>query len=323
MVCYVRAMTWRTIGLVGLIIALAVALVPASAFAWSERDVGIGGLRGTLTLPQGTAPAPAALILAGSGPVDRDGNIPGASNDSLKLLARGLADRGVASLRIDKRGIGASAGVATREEDLRFDVYVTDAVAWLAFLRAEPRVSRVVVIGHSEGALVATLAAQRIEVAALISLAGAGEPAGRIIERQLAAAGVPQSLQTESKRISNSLLQAKAVVDVPAELAALYRPSVQNYLMSWLPLDPAAELGRVAGPVLIVQGTTDLQITSADAQRLVAARSGVKLVFIEGMNHVLKDAPSERRANLLTYVTPDLPLASALVPAVADFIHAH
>jgi pimeloyl-ACP methyl ester carboxylesterase len=300
-----------------------VTLVPASAFAWTERNVAVGGLHGTLTLPQGAGAAPAALILAGSGPVDRDGNVPGASSDSLKLLARGLADRGIASLRIDKRGIGASAAAATREEDLRFDVYVTDAVAWLTFLKTEPSVSRIVVIGHSEGGLVATLAAQRVEVAALILLAGAGEPADRIIARQLAAAGVPQSLQAESKRISDSLLQAKAVADVPPELAALYRPNVQNYLMSWLPLDPAAELGRVSRPVLIVQGTTDLQITAADAQKLAAARSGAKLVLIEGMNHVLKDAPSERRANLLTYVTPDLPLAPALVPAVADFIHAH
>ena len=306
--------------------ALAVDLaVPGTARAWTEREVAAeagsaAALHGTLTLPDGAAPVPGVLLLAGSGPVNRNGNLPGAWNDSLKLLAHALADRGVASLRADKRGIGASRAAGLREEDLRFGTYVADAVAWLAVLRAEPHVSRVSLLGHSEGALVATLAAQRAEVAGLVLVAGAGEPAGRVIERQLAAAGVPGALQDTSRRIVAALKAGRTVADVPAELTPLFRPSVQPYLASWLPLDPAAELARVRVPVLVIQGTTDLQVGAGDARRLAAARQGTELVLIEGMNHVLKQAPPERAANLATYTDPGLPLAPGLADTIGAFL---
>lgn len=301
-------------------ICLAVSSGAASAVAWTEREVGIQGLHGTLTWPDGMRTAPAVLIVAGSGPVDRDGNLPGATNNGLKLLAHGLAEQGIASLRIDKRGIGASRSAGLREEDLRFDRYVDDAVAWLALLRADDRVSRIVLMGHSEGALVATLAAQRAEVAGLVLVAGAGFPAAQLIERQLAAAGMPEPLRQASQRVASSLVQGKPVADVPAALGAFYRPSVQGYLMSWFALDPAKELAKVVGPVLIVQGTTDLQIEVADARRLAAARDGLTLVLVEDMNHVLKEAPTDRGANLLTYAQPERPLAPALLPAVVAFV---
>lgn len=308
-------------GIFGALFAWVAGLAIAQpAMAWTEHALASGELHGTLTLPGGGAPAPAVLILAGSGPVDRDGNLPNARNDSLKLLAHGLADYGIASLRIDKRGIGQSPAAVMREEDLRLDTYVTDALAWADFLRAQPRIASVALLGHSEGALVATLAAQRTRVSGLVLLAGAGEPVAKIIARQLAASGAPAALQDASRRIAADLEQGKQVLDVPVELSPLYRPSVQNYLMSWLPLDPAIELARVDGRVLIVQGTTDLQIGVEDARRLAAVRPGAQLVLIEGMNHVLKNAPAERVTNLLTYRAPETPLAPSLVPAIAAFL---
>lgn len=289
---------------------------------WSERPLATGTLQGTLAMPVGEREVVAVLILPGSGPVDRDGNTSAFRNDSLKLLARSLAAEGIATLRIDKRGVGGSAG-DVREGDLRFGTYVDDALAWLDALRVEPRVSRVAVIGHSEGALVGTLAAQRTDLAALVLLAGAGEPAGQVIARQLEAAGVPADLRAEAARIATQLLEGKTVDRVPYALQALYRPSVQSYLMSWFALDPAAELGRVRCPVLIVQGTADVQIAVGDADRLAAARPGSERLTIEGMNHVLRIAPTERSANLGTYGNPDLPLAPELVPGIAAFLKRH
>ena len=286
---------------------------------WPEQPLQLDGLHGTLTLPAGHAPVPAVLLLAGSGPVDRDGNLPGMRNQSLARLAQGLAERGIASLRVDKRGIGASAKVA--EEQLRFQTYVADALAWLMSLRAQPRVSSVGLIGHSEGALVATLAAQHVEVGALVLLAGAGAPAAALISRQLAASGLPPELQRSADNILSQLQQQQRVADVPPEWMALLRPSVQPYLMSWLPIDPAAELARVRCPVLIVQGTHDLQVSAVDARRLHVAHPGAGLAFIDGMNHVLKSAPIERAANLSTYANPNLPLAPGLVPLLTNFLH--
>jgi pimeloyl-ACP methyl ester carboxylesterase len=305
---------------IAVLAASMVAAAAGAAGAWTEQEISNGELRATLTLPGTPDPFPAALIIAGSGPVDRDGNLPGAPNDSQKLLAHGLALQGIASLRADKRGIGGSGAAGTREEDLRFGTYVADAASWLKLLSGDSRLSRVALIGHSEGALVATLVAEQADLAGLILIAGASEPAARLIERQFAAADVPVSLRETSRRIAASLEKGEPVADVPSELAALYRPSLQNYLMSWFPLDPARELAKVSCPVLIVQGTTDLQVTVLDAQRLAAARPASKLVLIEGMNHVLKEAPAQRSANLQIYLTPNVPLAPALVPAIATFL---
>lgn len=298
-------------------------LLTGPAMSWSDKDVTRDGLHGSLIVPDHGVQRATVLILAGSGPVDRDGNLPGLRNDSLKLLAHGLAEKGIASLRIDKRGIGESRTAGLREEDMRIQTYVDDALSWLAFLRARPDAGAIFILGHSEGALIATLAVQKSDVAGIILVAGAGEPAGTIIARQLADAGVPERLQNESKRIAESLAHGVPVSDVPPELMALYRVSVQPYLISWLPIDPAAELARVTTPVLIVQGMHDLQIRADDAQRLAAARANSKLVMIAGMNHILRDAPEERAANLATYSAFDKPLAPELVPAIASFIEAH
>lgn len=295
---------------------------PDIASAWTEREAVSGQLHGTLTFPEDAEQVTAVLILPGSGPVDRNGNFPNGNNESLKLLAHALAERHIATLRIDKRGIGESRAAAPRENDLRFDTYVDDAIGWIKLLRDESRVEAIYLIGHSEGALVATLAAQKVDVAGVVLLAGTGEPAGKLIGRQLAASGLASPLKNRSNEILGSLERGQRVPHIPPELAAIYRPSVQNYLMSWLPLDPVRELARLSCPILVVQGTADLQTTTNDAKRLVAASPVARLVTVEGMNHVLKYSPPSRRENLLSYNNPDLPLADALVPAIADFIGA-
>jgi len=300
-----------------------VAMFTGPAMSGSEEEIAREGLYGSFLAPGSGVAHATVLILAGSGPVDRDGNLPGLRNDSLRLLAQGLADRGIASLRIDKRGAGKSRNPQLREDDVRIQTYVDDAVGWLVYLRGRAIMGPVFILGHSEGALIATLAAQRADVAGLILVAGGGEPAGKIIARQLSDAGVPDRLQEESKRISESLARGALVSEVPAELLSLYRPSVQPYLMSWLSLDPAAELARVRVPVLIVQGTHDLQIAVDNARRLAAANKNSELILIGGMNHVLREAPQERAANFATYGAFGTPLAPELIPAIASFIDAH
>jgi pimeloyl-ACP methyl ester carboxylesterase len=290
------------------------------AAAWTEHEVVSGQLHGTLTRPDAAKQIPAALILSGSGPVDRNGNFPGGNNDSLKLLAHALAERHIATLRIDKRGVGASRMAVLREDDLCFATYVDDAIDWLKLLRGEDGVGAIYLIGHSEGALVATLVAEKQDVAGVVLLAGAGEPVGRLLARQPAASELSTALKKSSDEILASLQKGQPVANIPPELATLYRPSVQNYLISWLRLDPAGELAKLSCPVLVVQGTVDLQVFMEDAKRLAAASPAAKLVAIEGMNHVLKISPPERRENLLSYNDQNLSVANPLVSAIADFI---
>src|SRR5690606_31990768 len=106
-------------------------------------------------------------------------------NNSLRLLAEGLAQRGVATVRYDKRGIGESTAAGPREEDLRFDAYIDDAAAWAAWLREDPRFSSVSLIGHSEGSLIGIMAAQVEDVDALVSIAGAAQPLSEVLREQL------------------------------------------------------------------------------------------------------------------------------------------
>jgi len=277
-------------------------------------------LAGTLLLPDGPGPHPTLILLPGSGPVDRDGNLPGLVNNGLRLLAEDLAERGIATLRADKRGVGASHTAAPDEASLRLDTYVDDTVHWMRALGGDPAIARVGLLGHSEGAVIATLAAQRAAADRLVLVAGAGSPAGPAILRQLAAGGTPPELVTAARGIVARLLRGEAVMEVPPELAGLFRPSVQPYLTSWLLRDPAAELAPVRCPVLVVQGAADLQIQVSDARLLAASRPGAGLLLVPAMNHVLKAPAGGRAANLAAYADPDLPLAAGLVEGIARFV---
>ena len=295
----------------------------ARAFG-AERDVELAGqpapLRGTLSMPAGEGRVPGVLLVAGSGPTDRNGNQPGLLNDSFRHLAEGLAGCGVASLRTDKRGIAESADAGVEEGELTVETYVQDAVSWLEWLAAQPRISRIGAIGHSEGALVASMAAGRVPLSRLVLVAGAGRRAATILREQLAGLGMAPVLRTRAEETIEELERGETVDLPPKGLAALFRPSVQPYLISWFRLDPVAELARTRVPTLVVQGTTDLQVGVTDARLLAAARPGVTLEIVDGMNHVLREAPAERQANLATYTSPEVPLMPGLVERVCGFV---
>lgn len=310
----------RAIGL-SLLAVFGMASTPAHALdlvAWTEQQVTIGEGKGTLygsyIAPDDMSDFDAVLILAGSGPTDRNGNQAGMHNDSLKLVAEALGYRGIATLRVDKRGIAASAKAGPREEDLRFETYIDDAKAWLAFLKAQPRVRRVFIIGHSEGALIGSVVAQSKDVAGFISLAGAGEKAADVLRRQMAENPLVLAMAEPTLK---KLEAGELDPDANPALGPLFRPSVQPYLISWFKYDPAVEIAKVAGKVAIVQGTHDIQILVIDAEKLRAARPDAAYTLIDGMNHILKDAPADRAGNVATYNDPSLQLAAGLVDALS------
>lgn len=282
-----------------------------------------GTLHGTLLLPDVPRPVTAALIIAGSGPTDRDGNQPSLNNNSLKLLAEGLRQRGIASLRFDKRGIAESRMTGLKEEQLRIETYFKDAQRWVKFLTETPGISNVVVIGHSEGALVGIFSTLFNRVAGLVVIASPGVRASKLLRTQIQASGLPGRLRGTSNQIIESLVAGREVKKVPPELMSLLRPSVQPYLMSWFFFDPVKELAALNIPVLVVQGTHDLQIDITHALKLKRAGPHVTVAWIADMNHVLKAAPRERKVNFATYDQPQLPLAEGLVDTIVSFIHQH
>src|SRR6476469_1360645 len=151
------------------VFALLPILINLSAFANSNSDsafnetpvvlhTATGDLFGTLMLPANFSKGPVALIIAGSGPTDRNGNNPVMKNESLRMLAQGLATHAIASLRYDKRGIAESKAAMKGEANLRFEDYIKDAQDWIDLLKKDKRFTKVVVIGHSEGSLIGMVA---------------------------------------------------------------------------------------------------------------------------------------------------------------------
>lgn len=281
-----------------------------------------GSIAATLLVPDTTSPVPVTLIIAGSGPTDRDGNSGSfLQAGSYRMLADSLAVHGIASLRYDKRYVGQSMNFTTPVDELRFNDYADDAVALINFLKTDKRFSKIIIIGHSEGSLLGMIAAEKIPVNAYISLAGMGEPMDKVIEWQIAQQpGVTPSLEGNVKMILDSMREGKVVHEVPSDLKTLLSPAIQPYLISEMKYDPAKEMKKIKIPVLIVNGTTDLQVTVQQAKLLHQAKPDAQLAIIPGMNHVLKNAPEDRNENFATYSNPDLPLNALLVQKITEFI---
>lgn len=290
----------------------------------TQLETHAGTLNGTLTTSTTSiskSKGPVALIIAGSGPIDQDGNAPTptGTNNSLKLLAAALADAGFASVRYDKRGVAGSAGAVRHESELRFEDYVQDAAAWVEALAKDSRFSGVIVIGHSEGSLIGMLAAQRTPALAFISIAGPAEGAAAVLRRQLLGR-LPSDLAANSEAILSSLEAGKLSEQVPPALLTLYRPSVQPYLISWFRYTPTIELAKLRIPCLILQGDTDMQVSISDAEALHAAGSKCRLKLVPGMNHVMKLVPADQAKQLASYGNPTLPVAEELVKTLMDFL---
>ncbi len=310
---------------IGLLLVALVSGIGGVARA-AEREVSIDGgrapLYGTLETPEaGARPRPVVLILAGSGPTDRDGNSAlGVAPNELRQLADALAEASIASLRIDKRGVGKSAAAMPPEEELRLSTYVDDAVAWSKWLSAQTGMGCVFIAGHSEGAVIAVLAAQRVKLCGVVSLEGPGRPLAANLREQLDRA-LTEPMRTKADTILAQLESGRPVADVDPALSANFRPSIQPYLISEFTLDPAAEAGKLKTPLLLVQGTSDVKVTTADLDLLAAARPDARKLIVTGMIHPLKVVTPgmARPAGGLAGV----PLAPEVATGVIAFVREH
>jgi len=273
---------------------------------------------GVLTMPANATKPPLVIIIAGSGPTDMNGNQPRMKSGIYKILSDSLVKHSIATFRYDKRAIGLSKYPGFDESKLTFDTYVNDAAYIANYLKQTDKFSQIIIAGHSEGSLIGMIAAQKAPVDKFISLEGAGRPIDVILKEQLATQ--PEFIKKDAYPIIDSLKQGKTVNDIPKILYALFRPSVQPYLISWMKYDPAKEIAKLKIPVLIIQGTTDIQVSTEDAKILKQAYPQAKLVIVEGMNHILRQAPKDKNQNIKTYLRDDLPLMQQPVEAIVKFV---
>ena len=283
--------------------------------------VGVDTLFGTLVVPGSTKPVPLVLVFAGSGPTDRDGNttLLKGKNDCYRMLADSLRERGIATLRYDKRGVGQSWRASKSESELKLGTYVDDAMVWARTYRHDPRFKTLIYLGHSEGALIATLAAKEQTPDALVLVAGAGRPAKDVIHEQLRRS-VSAEIVRKSDAITDTLVAGKEAFDIPPILMSLYRPSIQPYMRSWLAVDPAAELKSIKVPTMVIWGTSDIQISRDDFDRLAAARGGIDKLLVTNMNHVLKPTLEDPMAQMSSYSDSTIMLHPHLLPPLTKFL---
>lgn len=278
-----------------------------------------GTLHGNLVLPAAEGNFPIAIIIAGSGPTDRNGNGPiGLNSDAYKMLADSLAACGIASLRYDKRLIGESTSPNWVEKNLRFEQMVDDVGAWMALLKQDGRFTEMHLIGHSEGSLVGMLAAKEYEVASFTSIAGPGRAAHEMIYIQLLAQN--EELANIAKPKLDSMAEGFTVSIGNPNLLSLLRSTVQPYLISWFAYNPSEEIAKLDIPVYLVQGETDIQVSAEEFELLKAAKPDALTKLVPGMNHVLKDAPAERMQNMATYSNPGLPLSGGWIQGLCEMI---
>ena len=262
------------------------------------------------------------IVIPGSGPIDRDGNAPqtGLSTETYKLLAEGFADQGISSLRIDKRGFYGSAGAISDPNDVTIDAYAQDVRDWVSFaLSLAPCVW---LAGHSEGGLVALVAAQDApqNLCGLVLLATPGRPIGQLMIEQFETNPAYSPFVTEIHAIVTDLEagESRDPASVSALLRSLFSTGLQRYMIDLFSYDPTEAAKDWNGPVLIVQGTEDIQVRPHNADLLSRAMSQSTRINLVGGTHMLKAAVEENP--LATYTEPSLPLHEKLVPGIASFI---
>ena len=284
------------------------------------RDISAGALSGKY-LDAGEG-APVVLIVPGSGPTDLDGNNAfGMKSNVYMQMATALALKGISTVRVDKRGMFSSKG-AGDPNAVSVDVYAQDYRDWVESVRSETGVPCIYLLGHSEGALMVSAAAiDNDGVCGLILVSGVGRPFGDVLREQLKANPANRSILNRAFAVIESLEQGVKVDDsnMQKALRPLFGSHVQDFLISVMAVDPAEIAAKANKDTLIIHGTNDLQASVIDAQRLADATEGY-LVLIDGVNHVLKEAPRSRRRNIATYNQPNLPISESVIASISVFV---
>ncbi|TBW28386.1 S9 family peptidase [Gramella sp. KN1008] len=283
-----------------------------------EEDLKITqAIEGTLTIPKLEETESLVIFIQGSGPTDRNGNQPMMKNDGMKKIAHQLAKNGIASFRFDKR-IFKMTELKIKEEDLRFDDFVNDVKDILKYFEEKDQFDNLLVAGHSQGSLVGILASEEM-ADGFISLAGAGQPIDNIIVEQIHKMAPP--LAENARTAFDEIRETGSTTNYSPMLESIFKPTIQQFMESWMKYDPVEEITKLDIPVLIINGSADIQVETEEAEALKIASEEAKLVIIDNMNHIFRKIESEDRLkNTKSYNEPNLPLHPELIPVLTEFI---
>lgn len=277
-------------------------------------------IKGTLFSSLKTEKKPNLVILiAGSGPTDRNGNQEATGdNNSLKFLAEGLTDSKTSVFSYDKRIIKQLKDKDLDEKSLRFDDMITDACDVFTYFKLQNKYNKIFIAGHSEGSLIGMVTTTKMKADGFISIAGPGRSIDEVLSEQIEK-NLP-ILKDDSQPVLDSLKNGKTVAIKNPLLNTLFRESVQPYLISWIKYKPQYEIKKIQVPILLINGTKDLQVPESDANLLHKANPKSELFIVENMNHVLKEIINDDD-NLKSYSNPNLPVMLSLIERITVFIN--
>ena len=300
------------------ILLLCFGITVAQDSKFNSKDISVSQfVDGTLLLPKASEKIPLVIIIGGSGPTDRNGNQQMMENNSLRFLAEGLYEKGIASYRYDKRIVKLMKRRTLREKDIRFDDFITDAIVVTNFFKNGGEFSEIFIIGHSQGSLVGMIAAQE-GADGFISLEGAGQEIDDVIVDQIT---VQSPGLKESARSAYDDLRANGVaLNYSPHLASLFRPDIQPFMISWMKFNPKVEISKLNMPVLIINGDKDIQVLVTEAEHLKEAQPKAEIVIIQNMNHIFKKIEGSDLENTKSYNIYNLPIMPELVETVSSFI---
>ena len=269
---------------------------------------------GTLLIPESTEDPPLVILIAGSGPTDRDGNQSFMKNNMLKKVAEALTNDGVATYRYDKR-IVKQLKIRTFDKNIRFDDFVNDAKSVVSYFK--PSYSSIIIAGHSQGSLVGLLACET-EVDGFISLAGAGNTIDQIILEQISKTA-PFFVE-DTKRVFEILKSGETTTDFPPALASIFNLETQPFMSNWMQYNPQEHIEKLEIPTLIINGTKDLQMTTSEAQLLKERKPDAELVIIENMNHLLFEINGDDLENSKSYNEMHHPIITEAITVILNFM---
>lgn len=266
-------------------------------------------LPGTLTYT--LEKQPLLIWVHGSGGVNRDGNQP----QYIKQFRDAINKENMAFFSYDKRTANPNNVRFIQEDGIYFSDFVSDIKEVIHHFKNDKRFSKIILIGHSQGSLIAMLALDNIDK--YISLAGAGETIDKTLVRQITKQSHEFGKLTE--QYINELMTTGEIKEVNPNLMSLFAKQNQPFIKSWITVNPIEEIKKVAIPTLIINGDKDFQVLINDAENLHKAKPDAELVIIKNMNHVLKHIEKDED-NMKSYMSSDFKISEELITTIVEFV---
>lgn len=266
-------------------------------------------LPGTLTYLEPNKPL--IIWVHGSGGVDRNGN----QSKYIQQFREAINKHNIAFFSYDKRTANPKNASILKKNGVVFSDFIDDVKKAVNYFKDDERFSEIILVGHSQGSLVAMLALDNVDK--YISIAGAGETIDKILIRQITRQNPIYGAITE--KYLNELKETGTIKEVDPNLMSLFAKQNQPFLISWIQLNPLKIIKKVTVPTLIINGDKDFQVLAKDAKNLKEAKPEAQLVIIKNMNHVLKHIEKDKN-NLNSYLSPDFPISKKLIKTVTNFI---